>query len=58
MAIDGLKAVWLNHWVEDAIDQLYFEKLANDAKDHISEFMNYDEFMTIDAPADKLMEAA
>ena len=43
---------------EDAIDQSYFEKLANDAKDHISEFMNYDEFMTIDAPADKLMEAA
>ena len=43
---------------ENAIDQSYFEKLANDAKDHISEFMNYDEFMTTDAPADKLMEAA
>ena len=37
---------------EDDIDLAYFEKQAEDAKEHISEFMDFEEFITCDAPQD------
>ena len=39
---------------EDDIDLAYFEKQAEDAKEHISEFMDFEEFITCDAPQDLL----
>lgn len=39
---------------EDDTDLSYFEKQAEDAKEHISEFMDFEEFITCDAPQDLL----
>lgn len=39
---------------EDDTDLSYFEKQAEDAKEHISEFMDFEEFITCNAPQDLL----
>ena len=59
-ATDSIGYRWLESTMvkdlhkEDDIDLAYFEKQAEDAKEHISEFMDFEEFITCDAPQDLL----